>query len=165
MTFLRLCRPIYRLGAIAYWLGILQTVIGLVVGLFESNWTALLIGIGCVVFGIITSQIPVIYLSNELKAIDESLTPKQASDVVSRHLRERGDDANDTLFFLSAFELVKKHRRAAERGDAEAQYNLSLCYRDGFGVAKDEVEREKWHRKAVEQGFIPTEKKNRPPSP
>ncbi len=155
MTFLRMCRPIYRLGVGMFWIGILLTGVGLVIGLFGSGWTALVIGIGCVVLGIITSQIPVVHLGNEVKSIDESLTPKQASDVVSHHLRERGDDAVDTEFFLGAFELVKKNRRAAEQGDAEAQYRLGSFYREGFGVQQDDAEAMKWYRKAAEQGYIP----------
>jgi ribosomal protein L7/L12 len=142
-----------------FWIGILLTGIGLVIGLFGRGWTALVIGIGCVVLGIITSQIPVLHLGNEVKSIDESLTAKQASDLVSRHLRERSNDADDTEVFLGRFGgevgVVKKYRKAAELGDAEGQYRLGLCYQEGFGVTKDEAEAVKWCRKAVEQGFIP----------
>jgi hypothetical protein len=152
MTFLRMCRPIYQLGATVFWIGILLTGTGLVIGLFGKGWIVLVIGIGCVVLGMITSQIPVVHLGNAVKSIDESLTAKQASDLVSRHLRERGDDADGTELFLSAFELVKKHRRAAEQGDAEAQYNLGFDYQQGFGVTQDEAEAVKWYRKAAEQG-------------
>lgn len=172
MTFLQMCRSIYRLGVTVFWIGILLTGIGLVIGLFGIGWTALTIGIGCVVLGIITSQIPVIHLGNEVKSIDESLTPKQASDLTSRHLRQRGDDINkpkDTEVFLGKFggevEVVKKYRKAAERGDAEAQYRLGSCYREGFGVQQDDAEATKWYRKAAEQGYILTEKENRSPSP
>jgi hypothetical protein len=47
----------------------------------------LLIGIGCVVLGMSNHGIPLIYLSKEVKLFDESLTPKQVSDLVSSHLR------------------------------------------------------------------------------
>ena len=50
---------------------------------------------------------------------------------------------------VKAFEGYKAK---AEKGDAEAQYNLGLCYFYGTGVAKDEVEAVKWYRKAAEQG-------------
>jgi len=44
-------------------------------------------------------------------------------------------------------------RAAAERGDAAAQNELGLIYKEGrFGVAKDEVEAVAWFRKAAEQG-------------
>jgi TPR repeat protein len=48
-------------------------------------------------------------------------------------------------------EAVKWYRKAAEQNDAEAQYNLGLCYANGQGVAKDEAEAVKWYRKAAEQ--------------
>ena len=47
------------------------------------------------------------------------------------------------------FEQVKK---AAEQGDALAQYRLGLHYVDGRGVAKDNAEAAKWYLKAAEQG-------------
>lgn len=50
---------------------------------------------------------------------------------------------------MEAFEQAKK---AAEQGDALAQYNLGLHYVDGRGVAKDDAEAVKWYRKAAEQG-------------
>ena len=37
---LRMCRPIYRLGVTLFWIGILLTGIGLVIGLFGRGWTA-----------------------------------------------------------------------------------------------------------------------------
>jgi TPR repeat protein/CHAT domain-containing protein len=40
----------------------------------------------------------------------------------------------------------------AERGDAEAQFNLGLMYQKGEGVAQNDVEAAKWFRKAAEQG-------------
>ena len=37
-------------------------------------------------------------------------------------------------------------------GDAESQYQLALCYRNGEGVEQSNEEAEKWYRKAAEQG-------------
>ena len=45
------------------------------------------------------------------------------------------------------------YKARAERGDPVAQYNLGVCYRNGEGVAKDQVEAVKWCRKAAEQGL------------
>ena len=39
----------------------------------------------------------------------------------------------------------------AEKGDAEAQYNLGHCYYNGEGVEKDFAQAAKWYRKAAEQ--------------
>jgi len=48
-------------------------------------------------------------------------------------------------------EALKWYRKAAEQGNAHAQWDLGLCYASGQGVAKDEVEAVKWYRKAAEQ--------------
>ena len=50
-----------------------------------------------------------------------------------------------------SFEFIKKVCRAAEHGDAEAQYLLGGCYYKGEGVAKDKREAVKWYRKAAKQ--------------
>ncbi|MCD7798298.1 MAG: SEL1-like repeat protein, partial [Akkermansiaceae bacterium] len=39
--------------------------------------------------------------------------------------------------------------RKAEQGDAEAQYELGVCYFKGEGVEKDEKEAVRWYRKAA----------------
>ena len=46
-------------------------------------------------------------------------------------------------------------RKAAEQGNAMAQYNLGSAYDLGEGVGKDQVEAVKWWRKAAEQGVGP----------
>ena len=43
-------------------------------------------------------------------------------------------------------------RKAAEQGDAMAQYNLAAMYANGRGVPKDYREAMRWYRKAAEQG-------------
>ena len=43
-------------------------------------------------------------------------------------------------------------RKAAEQGDADAQYKLGKRYEDGNGVESNEVAAVKWYRKAAEQG-------------
>ena len=47
------------------------------------------------------------------------------------------------------FDATKK---AADSGDAVAQYNLGVMYRDGEGVPQDYAEAMKWFRLAAEQG-------------
>jgi len=47
---------------------------------------------------------------------------------------------------------VEATARAANQGDADAQYNLGVLYFMGRGVLQDHVEAEKWYRKAAEQG-------------
>ena len=49
-------------------------------------------------------------------------------------------------------EAAKWFHKAAEQGDAEAQYALGVMYGNGNGVTQDSAEAVKWHRKAAEQG-------------
>ena len=49
-------------------------------------------------------------------------------------------------------EAVKWFRKAAERGDADAQFMLGTFYENGEGVPQDYQEAVKWYRKAAEQG-------------
>ena len=48
---------------------------------------------------------------------------------------------------------AQEFRKAAEQGNATAQYNLSTCYAKGEGVTQDIEEAVKWLRKAAEQGL------------
>lgn len=50
-------------------------------------------------------------------------------------------------------EDVARFRTAANQGDAAAQYNLGICYRNGWGVTRDYAEAARWYRKAAEQGY------------
>ena len=43
-------------------------------------------------------------------------------------------------------------RALADRGDADAQYNLGVMYNNGDGVPQNYAEALKWHRKAAAQG-------------
>lgn len=153
MTLLQMCRPIYRVGRIMFLGGILLTSIGVVIGLFGKGWTTSLIGMCCVLLGMIAYGVPLMYLGNEIKLIDESLTAKQVSGLASRHLNEHGDDASNVYEFLEGIfgfeaDQAKIHRRLAERGNAEAQYELGRYYET---VVRDEVEAMKWYLKAAEQ--------------
>ena len=49
-------------------------------------------------------------------------------------------------------EAVAWYRRAAEQGNARAQYNLGGMYREGRGVPQDDAEAVAWYRRAAEQG-------------
>ena len=50
-------------------------------------------------------------------------------------------------------EAVKWYSKAAEQGDANAQYNLGLMYNSGEGIPRDDAEAVKWWRKAAEKGL------------
>jgi hypothetical protein len=49
--------------------------------------------------------------------------------------------------------MPKWHQKAAERGNANAQFVLGMMYRDGRGVLKDDVKAMQWIKKAAEQGY------------
>jgi len=49
-------------------------------------------------------------------------------------------------------EAARWYRKAAEQGDAGAQYNLGVMYKNGQGVKQDHAEAVRWLRKAAEQG-------------
>ena len=45
------------------------------------------------------------------------------------------------------------YRRAAEQGNASAQFNLALLYDNGTGLARDYAQAAAWYTKAAEQGL------------
>ena len=51
-------------------------------------------------------------------------------------------------------EAVKWYRKAAEQGNAWAEFRLGWCYKKGYGVSKSWSEAVKWYRKAAEQGQV-----------
>jgi hypothetical protein len=57
-----------------------------------------------------------------------------------------------SLLEATSLEEFLRFKKAAEQGDAQAQFNLGVCYANGRGVAKDEKEAAKWFQKAAEQG-------------
>ena len=50
---------------------------------------------------------------------------------------------------------IERLRRAAEQGDAAAQYSLGVSLLSRQGVPNDDTEAVKWFRKAAEQGLRP----------
>ena len=60
------------------------------------------------------------------------------------------DDKDNSQNIASAAGFFQN---AAEQGLAEAQYNLGVCYINGWGVPQDVEEAIKWLRKAAEQGY------------
>ncbi len=66
---------------------------------------------------------------------------------LAQHYADSGGESNQ-------MEAVKWYRKAAERGDATAQYFLSFYYLSGAGgVESNRSEAVKWCRKAAEQGL------------
>jgi len=51
-----------------------------------------------------------------------------------------------------AEQAVSWYRRAADAGDADAQFSLGGCYSQGDGVAKDAEQAVSWYRRAADAG-------------
>ena len=65
------------------------------------------------------------------------------------------------LFFIATIltiisanaQTYKDFLIGAKQGNAQAQFNLGVCYDQGKGIAKNYQEAAKWYRQAAEQGF------------
>ena len=49
-----------------------------------------------------------------------------------------------TCFGQPTSEQIKEWRKAAEQGNAKAQFNLGVLYEDGNGIPEDDAEAIKW---------------------
>ena len=80
-----------------------------------------------------------------------------ASEDKSHTGEQRGKKPNGTDVSQNDAEVANKYRKAAEQGDASAQYNLGYCYQHGLGVPQNYAETVKWYRQAAEQGHAPAQ--------
>ena len=96
-----------------------------------------------------------------LADVPDAPAPTQAAKTVQAEPQPQTDSkANEYLALGSQAsqngkyaEAVKWFRKAAEQGEAFAQYNLGVMYADGEGVTQDYAEAVKWYRMAAEQGI------------
>jgi hypothetical protein len=72
--------------------------------------------------------------------------PKESETIHDIAKAERSDKSclNETIISIT---------KAAEQGDAAAQYNLGAMYFRGQGITQDYKESAKWFTKAAEQGY------------
>ena len=49
---------------------------------------------------------------------------------------------------------IKLYQKAANQGNADAQFNLGLTYKEGQEVQQDNKMAAKWYQKAAEQGHV-----------
>lgn len=79
---------------------------------------------------------------------------------------EKSQNSNYSKYILNKLEEGKRFDKekdyknafkcfqiAAEAGNAEAQFHISLYYREGLGVKKNYIETEKWLLKSAENGY------------
>ena len=50
--------------------------------------------------------------------------------------------------------IFEENLRMAKQGDAEAQYNVGSCYKDGYGVEQNQKLALKWYKKAAWRGLF-----------
>jgi len=110
-TFIRICKPAYKLSTIVLIIGAILSVIGLVINLFFNiGWMVFLIGIACFVVGIILHYISIVYLTFIIKSFGESLTTKNATKIVENHLHDRYVNNTD-YFLLDYYNEVQQNKR------------------------------------------------------
>jgi len=80
-----------------------------------------------------------------------SIPPDEAEGMKWLHkAAEQGYEP--AIELLQGIAEINNLRKAAERGDADAQRELGMLYLDGLGVPQDYAEAVKWFRMAAEQG-------------
>lgn len=112
------------------------------------------------------------YESEQFQAAVESLSPKtvarweekaRAGDVLAQNVM--GMAYKYGLGIKQNHEMSGQwFRKAAEQGDADAQFNLGRIYGKGFGTyartraaPQDDVEAVYWYRRSAEQGYRPAQ--------
>ena len=72
-----------------------------------------------------------------------------ASAQTAKELTAKG---NEYYYAGDYTKAVECYQKSAKQGHADAQYNLGVCYYNGYGVPQSYSEAVKWFRKAAEQG-------------
>ena len=75
------------------------------------------------------------------------------ADVESKRAEKFLEKGNTTFEAQKYESAVQYYTRAAEMGNAEAQYRLGCCYETGIGVEQDLKEAEFWIRQSADQGM------------
>ena len=108
------------------------------------------IGLGCLILTICSTAFFAGFLGHSHASGDSGF--RVDADAESKRA-EKFLEKGNTTFEAQKFEsAVQYYTRAAELGNAEAQYKLGCCYETGDGVEKDLKEAEYWFRKSAEQG-------------
>ena len=61
------------------------------------------------------------------------------------------------MLIVPGFANFKKDLRKAKKGNAQAQYNVALCYEKGEEIEKNLALAIQWYTKAAEQGHAPAQ--------
>ena len=99
-TYMKMCKPVYRLGTFLIRIGMIVIPVGLILGLAGRRWVALFVGIGCVLIGSSVASFPNFYLVHFIKMYDEGITSKDATKIAQIHLREKRGTGQETKYFI-----------------------------------------------------------------
>ena len=72
-------------------------------------------------------------------------------EIATAHSTGKGEIQKDQT------EAVKWFKKAAEKGNAQAMYNLFVCYNNGDGMSMDGKDAFQWCLKAAEKGYAPAQ--------
>ena len=108
------------------------------------------VGVGCELLtrdGVVMS-VRVERVAKQARVVDLSVTPDQNyfADGILVH------NKSVKLRTVSVSNMHLFWRKAADKGDAEAMYNIGHLYEKGHGVEQDYIEAMRWFRKAADKG-------------
>jgi|SRR6185437_1156055 len=108
----KISKPLYKASIFFIRIGMIAALIGLILGLFWKVWLILFLGLGCTITSLIVGNLPTHYLTSLLKAYDESLTAKEATNIAQKHLRESKESGTDTtIFVMDIIDGVERKKR------------------------------------------------------
>ncbi|MGB7770224.1 MAG: tetratricopeptide repeat protein, partial [Verrucomicrobiia bacterium] len=96
----------------------------------------------------------VLYLAKDLGIVEAKVPSSSLDDITAARLEEECLKKYRSYHerCVTKAQAAKSFYKAAEEGDADAQFNLSVCYHTGDGVPQSDSEAMKWLCKAAEQG-------------
>ena len=109
------------------------------------------IGLVCLILTICSAAFFAGFLGHS-HASGDSATRVDA-DAESKRAEKFLEKGNTTFEAQKYESAVQYYTRAAEMGNAEAQYRLGCCYETGIGVEQDLKEAEFWFRQSADQGM------------
>jgi len=79
-------------------------------------------------------------------------TPSAQYELGQRYFYGTGGKVNGRQYGQDYRLAVYSYRKAADQGDADAQFMLGWCYENGLGVERDYDQAQAWYQKAADQG-------------
>ena len=89
------------------------------------------------------------YFEKSCKEIDNVKASRKLCEIYLQYLNDEDDGKREKYSEL----FTENVKHIIDKGDAEVQFNLGVCYEFGRGVEKDEVKAFEWYKKAAEWGY------------